>query len=106
MVNKYFALLPFVVILTGCGRKEIETPSYTTGYVDSTKHIHWGKGFYKLRVYYSFSADGSVISDMYEHKLERSYTSKYKAGDSVLVKYDKEDVENSRIIKITFNKKN
>lgn len=103
-MKKYFALLTLMVILLCCGRKEIETPSYTTGYVDSTRHIHWGKGFYKLQVYYRFSADGSVISDIYEHKLERSYTSKYKTGDSVLVQYDKEDVENSKIIKIIFNK--
>ena len=96
--------LTFFTFICGCSRTTIDNPDYVVAHVDSTRHIHWGRGYYKLRVYYSFPRKTSIFNGVYENKLERSYTATYEAGDSVLVKFDSENPKYNELIKIIYNK--
>ncbi len=105
MANKlnYWEILA-LVFLFSCetGLKEF---IYETAYVKETQHIHVGKGFYKLRVTYVYIVNDSQYIGSFEHKYERRYTAKYSPGDSVRIKYDKEQPENSEFVELVYKKK-
>ncbi len=107
-MNRALHFLTFILLTTvfGCSRATIDNPDYIIAHVDSTRHIHWGRGFYKLKVYYSFQETEVTFTGVYEHKLEKAYTSKYEPGDSVLVKFDSEKPDNNELIKIVYNNQN
>ena len=89
-----------LLFLLSCGSDTISNPKYVVGRVDSTNHVHWGKGLYKLKVHYTFQVPDSMVSNVYVHKLEKAYTARYETGDSVLVEYDGGNPNTSRIVKI------
>lgn len=100
-----FILFTCSVVILGCDGNRSKNYNYTTGHVDSTQHIHWGKGYYKLKVYYTFQRGDTVLNGIYVHKMEKAYTAKYEQGDSVLVRYNSVDYKESEIIKITDKKR-
>lgn len=87
-----------------CSNLDSKKYGYSIAHVDSTKRIHWGKGFYKLRVFYSFKIDTINVESVYDHKLGRSYSARFAVGDSVFIKYDKDVPEKSEIIKVVYKK--
>lgn len=92
----------FIISIFNCCNNDVGEYKYTTAFVDSTKHIHWGKGYYKLRVFYSFLINETKVHGVYDHKLEMAYTSKYEKGDSTLIRYNINNINESKLIKATF----
>lgn len=97
----YWSKIILIFFLFSCEGKPKEY-YYTTAYVKETQHIHVGKGFYKLQVTYIYSVNDSQFIGNFEHKYERSYTAKYSTGDSVRIKYDKVQPENSEFVKLIY----
>jgi hypothetical protein len=96
-----------IALLCCCerGKPSIEESRYTSAHVDSTLHVHWGRGFYKLRVFYTFNVGYKEVNGIDDYGKERSYSASLETGDSVLVVYDHIDVSNSRIVKTTYKKR-
>lgn len=60
--------------------------------VIDTKHLHWGKGYYELEVYYQyFNGIDTVTGHSTASGKERSYTAKYIPGDSLKIGFDPKD---------------
>lgn len=102
---KYLCIFFLSFMILGCTSKDAKNYSYSTGHVDSTKHVHAFKGYYKLQVYYTFVANNKEYKGEYVHKLEKSYTAKYEMGDSILVKFNTKKPRESTIIRITDKKR-
>ena len=105
MAKSCFFIAICLSFLFGCSGGKIDEPQYVVGHVDSTHRTHWGKGYFKIHVYYSFTVKNKKVSSKHIHKLGRSYTSSYEKGDSILVAYDKNDLEKSKVLKITEKKR-
>lgn len=104
---KRFPSIAFILALLflSCNNTSSERYVYTTAHVDSTKKIHWGKGFYKQRVFYCFYIDTLKVNSVWDFKLGRSYSSRFATGDSVYIRYELDDPKQSEIIKVVFKKK-
>lgn len=87
------------ILLQGCNDKSIEY-QYTTAFVFKTEPIHWGRGFYKLLVYYEFHYNNKVYQDKYkDNRLAHIYGMRFNEGDSVIIKFPKGNIEKSTIVK-------
>ncbi|KAB1064896.1 hypothetical protein [Salibacter halophilus] len=98
-------LLSFIII--GCSEKKhkIKNPEYTLAIVIDIKKEHWGRGFYKPHVFYKFEVNGIYYEGDFESdQMERSYTSKYSVGDSLLIKFNKKKPMENLFIKRTYAK--
>jgi hypothetical protein len=103
------AMTGFVIIClllsVGCKRRYEENIAR----VSETKFVHWGRGYYKLRVFYEFEDNDSIYKrDNFTKGLYASiYVRKrYKEGDSVIIKYpkgkpNKSKLTNRKIVKKT-----
>jgi hypothetical protein len=61
-------------------------------------HRHWGKGYYKVDVYYRyFNGQDSVISHATSEGMFRAYTSNYFIGDSLKIGYNPKDNDDTFI---------
>lgn len=104
---KRFLFIAFflVFVFLSCNNVSSGKYVYTIAHVDSTKKIHWGKGFYKQRVFYCFYIDTLKVNSVWDFKLGRSYSLRFAIGDSVYIRYELNDPEQSEIIKVAFKKK-
>lgn len=94
-----------ISFILSCTNDDIDDPRYVLAHVDSTKHVHWGRGFYKLKVYCSFRlSDSLYTSEFFIDKLEKSFTSTILEGDSVLIKYDNSNPRKTEFVKIAHKK--
>ena len=81
-------IITFIVLLQlllcSCN-KEYE---YKTAYVYKTQFVHWGCGYYKLKIYYSFEYHDSIYnSDVKTPGTYEIYGRKrFLEGDSVFIK--------------------
>ncbi|QTE21053.1 hypothetical protein [Polaribacter cellanae] len=72
--------------------------------IDSTKMIHWGKGFYKTRIYYNFTYSGKNYKCSYKsNKLTRSHDYIYSKGDSILISFPISNPKDSKVLKKIFD---
>jgi len=95
-----------VVLFLFCSScKEKDKYVHKVAYVDSTKHVHRGQGFYKLYVYYSLKDQGQVVNSIYVHKLEQIWSATYWPGDSIHIGYNREEPNKSYIIDISHRAK-
>lgn len=91
--------------LPGCSTNKEKRHLSTAAIVTETKHRYWGKGYYKLDVYYKFyNGKDSIIGQTTASGLENSYTSKYIPGDSLLISYNQDDTSDTYIIKKIYTK--
>ena len=90
----------FILLVCSCNStpKEINNPIQQQCLVDSTKRIHWGKGYYKLYVFYTVKVNDNKFPSYFIHKLETSTSAAYHKGDSIIIKYNKLDPSESTII--------
>ena len=86
-IKKNICIIAFILLCTGC-KREYE---YSTAYIYETKFVHWGRGFYKLKIFYEFEYKDSIYrGDEKTHGLYQIFGRKnYREGDSILVKYPK-----------------
>lgn len=84
------------LLLGGCGGN---TMVRTNAVVVETKPRHWGKGYYKVEVYYKyFNGQDSLIGHSSAKGLEHSYTETFRLGDSLLIGFDPQDTSNTTIL--------
>ena len=76
--------------------------------VYETKFVHWGRGYFKLKVFYEFEYNDSVYKgDNLTKGLYQIYGRKrYQEGDRIIIKYpkgmpNKSEVTNRKIVKKT-----
>lgn len=94
-----------LLLLLGCSTNKEKKYISTIAVVTEIDYRHWGKGYFKLDVYYKyFNGIDSVIGQTIEDGLERSYTSKYIPGDSILIGYNQVDKKDSYIVRIIYAK--
>lgn len=68
--------------------------------VVETKHIHWGKGYYNLDVYYRYyNGNDTVVGNSVPKGKEEIHTARYIVGDSVRVGFNPNDVSDTYIIR-------
>lgn len=94
-----------LLMLINCTDGSIKDTKYIVGVVDSTRRTHWGNGYFKVHVYYNFKINGKVVNGRTIDKFERSYTSSYEKGDSILVLYNSSDPTKNKVVKITDKKR-
>ena len=67
--------------------------------VIKTQHRHWGRGFFKVEVYYRyFDGRDTIINHATADGLVNSYSSAYKTGDSIKVEINSVDSSDSHIL--------
>ena len=87
MRKKNIFIIAFLLLSIGC-KREYE---YSMACIQETKFVHWGRGYYKLRIFYEFEySDSTCKGDDFTPGLYKIYGRKhYNEGDSVLVKFPK-----------------
>jgi len=103
-LRKGICIFLFLLLCVGC-EKEYE---YTSAYIYETKFVHWGRGYFRLRVFYEFEYNDSIYKrdnfteGLYENNYSRG---KYQLGDKVMIKYPKGKPEKSEVTRYKFKKK-
>lgn len=98
-------LIPLTLALN-CKRHEDFTNSkLTKAHVIEVKKKHWGKGFYKLTVLYEYQIGNENYEGEFvpEGKV-RNYSLIWIAGDSILIKYNIDKLNESKFVKRTYSK--
>ena len=68
--------------------------------VVETKHIHWGKGYYNLDVYYRYyNGTDTTIGNSISKGKEEVHTARFIKGDSVRIGFNPNDRLDSYIIR-------
>ena len=93
----------FFLLSNGC-KKEYE---YTSAYIYETKFVHWGKGYFKLKVFYEFEYNDSIYkgADKTEGLYKIYGRKRYREGDKIMIKYPKGKPEKSEVTRYVFRKK-
>ncbi|MCD6659957.1 MAG: hypothetical protein LT105_07340 [Lentimicrobium sp.] len=107
---KLFIKHIFILILTayvfwGCKNVGRTDYNFASARIDSTRMIHWGRGFYMQRVYFSFNIDTVKYNCIDDYKLGYAYSGFFSSGDSALVKYSNKKPEESKIVKLVYKKR-
>ena len=81
---------------------------YTSAYIYETKFVHWGRGYFRLRVFYEFEYNDSTYKrDNFTEGLYKiTGRKRYKEGDKVMIKFPKGKPEKSEVTRYKFKKKN
>lgn len=85
-IKRYIILILFLQLFCSSCQKEYE---YNTAYIYKTQFVHIGRGFYKLKIYYSFEYHDSIFTNycntpgLYEITARK----RFREEDSVFVKY-------------------
>jgi len=94
----------FLLLCVGC-KKEYE---YTSADIYETKFVHWGRGYFKLKVFYEFEYNDSIYKG--ENKTYGLYkitgVKRYREGDKIMIKYPKGKPNKSEVTRYRFKKKN
>ena len=86
-----------------CTNKEYNKT--TSAYVHKADALHQGRGYYKLKINYEFNYNGNQYQNSFSHDLGRPYNKKaYDIGDSLLIKFLESDPNESKFVKITYDK--
>jgi len=94
----------FVLLLSAGCKKEYK---YCTAYIYDAKFVHWGRGYYKLRVFYEFEYNDSIYKNDNNTKglYQNNWTRKrYKEGDSILIQYPKGKPSKSEVVRLIYKK--
>lgn len=103
-VIKYITIIFLFLIGVSC-KEDLKEYEYCMAYVYKSQPIHWGFGYYKLVVYYKFNYNGKGYKGKYKYnKLSEIYSKKFNEGDSVLIKFPKDDITKSAIVKLSYIK--
>jgi ribosomal protein S17 len=107
MMNHKKSIFVIIVLILSVGcQKEYE---YNVAYVnDDAKYIHWGRGFYKLKVSYEFKYYDSIYKK-YDNPTKGLYNYNYKnkkyyKGDSILIQYPKGKPSKSEVVRLIYKK--
>ena len=104
MKKALFITFILIIIINSCNISNGNKYVYTIAYVDSTKKIHWGKGLFKQRVFYSFFIDTLKVKSVWDYRLVHAYSSKFGIGDSIFIRYKHDHPEQSEIIDVAYKK--
>lgn len=86
-------------------KKNPEDYQYCVARIYKTQPAHWGRGYYKLTIFYEFSYDGTLYQQTYkDNRLAKIYAVRFDEGDSVLIKFPREKIHKSTIVKRTYIK--
>jgi hypothetical protein len=86
-LKKSIFVVVFLLLSIGCKREYEENIAY----IYETKFVHYGRGYYKLRVFYRFEYNDSIYKgDNFTKGLYRNYSKKrYKERDRIIIQYPK-----------------
>ena len=100
-VKNIFIIL-ILLLNIGC-KKEYE---YTSAYIYETKFVHWGAGYFKLKVFYEFEYNDSIYrGDSKTYGLYKAGGGKrYREGDKVMIKYPKGKPEKNEVTRYRLKK--
>ncbi len=77
----------------------------TNAFVYEVDKKHWGKGFYNLTIHYVYELGNEKFKGEFKpDEKVRNYSSKWIIGDSVLIKYNLDKIEENRFIKKSYSK--
>lgn len=104
-LTKYI-IITIIIFFVGIGcSKESKEYKYCMAYVYKSQPIHWGYGCYKLMIYYKFNYNGKKYKGTYKYnKLAHIYSKKFNEGDSILIKFPKDDVAEITVVKLKYIK--
>lgn len=77
---------------------------YQKACVTNITYRHWGRGNYKIQLHCRFEHKGDKVNSCYE--LENLYMCKssiYNVGDTILIVFNKDNVQETKFIKRTYN---
>lgn len=98
-IIRYFLILA-LLINASCNENKVMEYKYAIACVTKTHSIHQGYSFYKLMVYYEFTYNKKRYKGKYkDNNLSQIYSRKYSQGDSILIKFPKNRINESVIIK-------
>ena len=94
------------MITLNCKRESsFDNYNLTIAYVYDVQKVHWGKGFYNLTVHYEYEVEGVINKGKFEPEGKvRSYSGKWIIGDSVLIKYNTDNIRESKYIRRSYSK--
>jgi len=101
----FYIIVILMFLFISCTSRTRLNNEYATAHIDSTKKIHWGRGFFKQRVYYTFYLDTLRFNCINDFKLGYSYSGLFSPGDSALVNYNDKKPEESEIVKLVYKKR-
>lgn len=102
--TKNICIFLFLLLSIAC---KIEYEENTAS-IYETKFVHFGKGYYKLRVFYEFEYNDSIYKGddftkgLYANVCVRN---RYKEGDRVIVKYPQGKPHKSKVMNRKIAKK-
>lgn len=77
---------------------------FTKKHVTNITYRHWGRGNYKIQLHYRFENRGDTINSCSELKnLSMWESSIYNVGDTILIVFNKDNVQETKFIKRTYN---
>ena len=92
-----------LLLITSCTEKEYDKT--TTAYVKKADPLHQGRGYYKLKINYEYSYKGNQYQNSFDHGLGKIYNKRaFEIGDSILIKFLESDPNESKFVKITYDK--
>ena len=102
MVRVTITLLALITVFS-C--KENVYDGNAKSYLYKIMTIHKGRGYYELKVFYRFTFEDNYYESDFNYDLGRIYNvSPFEEGDSLLIKFDKNDPKKSKFLKISYDK--
>ncbi len=101
-----FSILIFLTLTLNCkNQNDFKNYKLTNAYVYEVQKKHWGKGFYNLTIQYEYQIENKKFKGEFKPEGKvRNYSSKWLIGDSVLIKYNPDSIEESKFIERIFSK--
>jgi len=96
-ISTFFITVSFILLFTNCHQTEYE---YKDAIVDKASYNHWGRGYYKLKVFYSFKLKDKIYNgEDYPKDLYRptGKWKRYDVGDTIIIKFPKGCPEQSSV---------
>lgn len=97
----------FIFVLTlliGCKNRNIDY-KYCKVKVDSTEHVYWWSNYYKLKVFYHFNVNDTLVyGDYIDDEKTFKWSASFSEGDSVIIRYEINNPQKSIILKRTYIK--
>ena len=95
-----------MTLTLNCKRQDdFKNSKLTKAHVIEVKKKHWGKGFYELTVLYKYQIGNKNYEGEFEPEGKvRNYSSKWIAGDSIMIKYNMDKLNKSKFVKRTYSK--
>lgn len=103
IINVLLSVLLF--LLVSC-KDNPDNYYYIKTPVTKVQPLHWGKGLYNELVYYEYTFEGEKYSaEQKFNSMTKTWKLRFHEGDTILIRFPKNDYEKSEIIKVKYSKR-